>query len=550
MLIVLDNARNEQQVRPLLPASPASLVIVTSRNQLTGLAVADGASVLTLDVLSHDEAVELLSARIGASRATAEPEPVDEIARMCAHLPLALTVAAARAVTRPRFPLTELAADLREAADLLDALDLQGGDPMASVRAVFSWSYRQLSEGSARLFRLLGLHPGPDISVRATASLAAVDETEARRLLRELTRDCLITEHTPGRYAFHDLLRAYAAERTQADDSQSDRDAALNRILDHYLHTAGRAALLLQPSREKIALASPVPGTAPEPLDSYQQAMAWFEAEHSVLVAVVTLATESGSDSRAWQLPWAVIAYLSIRGHLQEYAAIARTGLTVATRVGDTVGQSVCGRLLATAHYAMGHHDDALRYYTDCLKLYRRRGDSFGEARVYQGLSGVAERQGRYGDALSNNREAFRLYQAIGHKAGEAETLNNIGWLQGLLGDYQQARDLCREAIALSMQAGTHRVEGESWDSVGYAEHRLGNFSEAITCYERALSIFREFGERFYEALTLTHIGDACYAAGELPRAREGWRQALAILEDLRHPDADQVRAKLADAEG
>jgi DNA-binding SARP family transcriptional activator len=212
MLIVLDNARDEQQVRPLLPASPASLVIVTSRNQLAGLAAADGARLLSLDVLPSDEAVQLLSARIGAGRAVAEPEAASEIAALCACLPLALAVAAARAAARPRFRLTELAAGLRGAAGRLDALD--AGDPAVSVRAVFSWSYLQLGPAAARMFRLLGLHPGPDIGVPAAASLAAVDEPEARRVLGELARDCLVTEHAPGRYAFHDLLRPRRRHRT------------------------------------------------------------------------------------------------------------------------------------------------------------------------------------------------------------------------------------------------------------------------------------------------------------------------------------------------
>jgi transcriptional regulator with XRE-family HTH domain len=213
MLVVLDNARDEQQVRPLLPASPGSLVLVTSRNQLAGLAAAERARLLTVDVLAHDESVQLLTDRLGARRAAAEPEAVDEIARLCAHLPLALTVAAARAAVRPGFPIASLAADLRDTAGRLDALD--SGDPGASVRAVFSWSYQQLSAEAARMFRLLGLHPGPDISVPAAASLAAVEKPEARRLLRELARGCLIAEHIPGRYAFHDLLRAYAATPTR-----------------------------------------------------------------------------------------------------------------------------------------------------------------------------------------------------------------------------------------------------------------------------------------------------------------------------------------------
>jgi hypothetical protein len=316
MLIVLDNARDEHQARPLLPASPGSLVIITSRNQLAGLAAADGARLLSLDVLTHDEAVQLLTARIGADRAAAEPGALDEIAVLCAHLPLALTVAAARAAARPGFPLTALAAELRGAAGRLDALD--SGDPAASVRAVFSWSYQQVGTAAARLFRLLGLHPGPDISVPAAASLAAVDEPQARRLCRELARDCLITEHAPGRYAFHDLLRAYAASMARDTDSQPDRVAAMGRILDHYLHTGEHSSMLLNPSREPLALAPPSLGTCPERPADHRQGLAWFDAEHQILLAAVTLAAETGADGHACQLAWAMTAYLFRRGYVNE----------------------------------------------------------------------------------------------------------------------------------------------------------------------------------------------------------------------------------------
>jgi len=261
MLIVLDNARDEEQVRPLLPASPASLVIVTSRNQLAGLAAADRARLLSLDVLSQDEAVHLLTARIGAARAAVEPAAVGQIASLCGRLPLALAVTAARAESRPGFPLAALATELGDRAGRLDALD--AGDPGSSVRAVFSWSYRQLSAEGARMFRLLGLHPGPDISVPA-ASLAAIAQADARRLLRELTRAHLAAEHVPGRYALHDLLRAYASDQARQTDSEPERAAAAGRVLDHYLHTARDGAAMVLPSLGPVPLAPPSPGTAPE----------------------------------------------------------------------------------------------------------------------------------------------------------------------------------------------------------------------------------------------------------------------------------------------
>jgi tetratricopeptide (TPR) repeat protein/transcriptional regulator with XRE-family HTH domain len=544
MLIVLDNARDEQQVRPLLPASPASLVLVTSRSQLGGLAAAEGARLISLDVLTHGEAVQLLATRLGTARAAAEPAAADRIASLCAHLPLALAVAAARAAARPGFPLAALAAELADAAGRLDTLD--AGDPGSSVRAVFSWSTRQLTGEAARMFRLLGIHPGPDITVPAAASLAALAEAGARRLLQGLARAHLIAEHVPGRYAFHDLLRAYAAEQVHHTDGDTGRREATGRVLDHYLHTAAGAALLLDPAKEPIVLAPPRPGAAAGQPAGHRQALAWFEAEHEVLLAAVSLAAKSGFDSHAWQLPWAMTPFLQIRGHWQEWAATQRIALAAATRLGDTAAQALSGRLLAAACSELGEHDRARGHYASSLTLYQRLGNRLGEAKIQQNLTFLAERQGRYADALGHAEQALRLYRAIGDKANEAEALNAIGWCHGLLGDYQQARAFCRQALTLSAQASHRRLEGHAWDSVGYAEHHLGNFAEAAACYQRALSIAREAGDRRLEADTLVHLGDTRQAAGELAQAREAWQQALAILEDLQHSDAGQVRAKLA----
>ena len=544
MLIVADNARDEQQVRPLLPASPGSLVLVTSRSQLSGLAAADNARLISLDVLSHAEALHMLTARLGTDRADAEPAAVDRIASLCACLPLALTVAAARTAARPGFPLAALAGELADAAGRLDALDV--GDPGSSVRAVFSWSTRQLTSEAARMFRLLGIHPGPDTSVPAAASLAAIDQAEARRLLRELADAHLTAEHLPGRYACHDLLRAFAAEQANHTDSDTERDATIGRVLDHYLHTAARAALLLNPSLEQVVLASPRPGAAPGQPADYSHALAWFEAEHQVLLAAVALAAGSVFDAHAWQLPWAMTAFLQTRGHWQEWAATQRIALAAATRLGDAAAQALSGRLLANACNSLGDHDQARGHYASSLMLYQRLGDRTGQARIHMNLSALAERQDRCADALSHSEQALGLFNAIGDKATQAIALNNVGWDHGLLGDYQQARAFCREAVSLSAETGYRLNEGASWDSLGYAEHHLGNLAEAAASYQRALSIAQEYGDRRLEADTLTHFGDTYHAARELARAREAWQQALVIFEDLQHPGAGQVRAKLA----
>jgi DNA-binding SARP family transcriptional activator/tetratricopeptide (TPR) repeat protein len=545
MLIVLDNASTADQVRPLLPGTPGCAVLVTSRDALAGLVARDGAARLDLDLLPLADAVALLTGLIGQP-ARADPHATAELASQCARLPLALRVAAELAAARPRVPLADLVADLAGQQRRLDLLDV-AGDPRTAVRAVFSWSYQQLTAQAARMFRLLGIHPGPDITAAAAASLAATAEADALRLLHGLARAHLIAEHVPGRYALHDLLRAYAAEQAQHTDSDTGRREATGRVLDHYLHTAAGAARLLNPAMEPpFVLAPPRPGAAAGQPADYQQALAWFEAEHQVLLAVITLAAGSGFDAHAWQLPWAMTPFVQMRGHWQEGAAIQRTALAAATRLGDTAAQALSGRLLGMACTELGDHDQALGHFASSLRLYQQLGDRLGEAKIQHSLGLLAERQGRYADALSHSEQALRLYQAIGDKAAEAEALNGVGWCHGLLGDNQQARVFCRQALTLCAEIGHRWVEGHVWDSLGCAEHHLGNLTDAAACYQRALSLHRESGDRFAEADTLTRLGDTRHAAGDLAQAREAWQQALAILEDIRHSHVGQVRAKLA----
>jgi DNA-binding SARP family transcriptional activator len=542
-LIVLDNARDAEQVRPLLPGGPGCLVLVTSRSQLTSLVAAEGAHPVTLDVLSSAEAGELLERRLGPERIAAEPAAADELTELCARLPLALAITAARAGINPGQPLAALVTELRDAGGRLDALD--AGDPGSSVRAVFSWSHRQLPAQAARMFRLLGVHPGPDITAPAAASLAAIPPDQARQALNRLTRENLLTEHLPGRFAFHDLLRAYAAEQAHHTDSDADRREATGRVLDHYLHTAARAALLLNPTKEPVALTPPRPGAAPEQPADHPEALAWFEAEHQVLLAAVNLAAESGFDTHAWQLPWAIGSFLQPRGHWQEWAATQRTALAAATRLGDPAVQALSGHLLAMACTYLGDHDQARGHFASSLALYQRLGNRLGEAKVHQSLGVLANGQGRHADALAHAEQALRLCRVIGDKTSEAIALNDVGWYHGLLGDYQQARAFCRQSLTLSVEIGHRRLEGHAWDSLGYAEHHLGNLAEAAAYYQRALSLHRESGHRYYEADTLTHLGDTRHAADELAQARQAWQQALTILDDLQHPDAGQVRTRL-----
>jgi transcriptional regulator with XRE-family HTH domain/tetratricopeptide (TPR) repeat protein len=548
ILVVLDNARDDGQVRPLLPGSPGCRVVVTSRSQLLGLAVTENAQMLNLDVLPDADAWRMLAARLGARRAAAEPDAVTEISELCARLPLALAVGAARAATRPGFPLSALAAELRDAQSRLDVLDL--GDEAASLRAVFCWSTEQLSPEAGLMFRLLGLHPGPDITAAAAASLAAVPVGQAWKALDTLARAHLITEGPEGRYAFHDLLRAYAAEQARTAGAAIDRDTAIGRVLDHYLQTAHHAALLLGPERDGITVPPPLPGVTPERFTTALEAMAWLEAEHKVLLASVSLAAEMRFDRHAWQLPWAMRDFLDRRGHWHDWAAVQRTAVDAARRLGDIAGEAVTCRLAASPCLRLADYDQARTHLMTALGLYRQLGDTVGQARTHQVLSMTCDQQQRFSDSVHHDEQALRLFQAAGHRAGQAHALNALGWTYILRGDPQRGRTFCYRSLVLSARLGDRVGVAHTWDSLGYAEHQLGRHAEAAACYQRALRFFREFGSRFWEAETLARLGDTWHASSDSPGAEQAWRQALAIYEDLQHPDAARVRSKLASGHG
>ncbi len=384
MLIVLDNARDTTQVRPLLPGAPTCLVLVTSRNQLTGLVATDGAQPIPLGILAEGEARELLARRLAADRVGAEPQAVAEIIARCAHLPLALALVAARAAIRPRVSLHALADELRDTQQRWEALT--GDDPTTDVRTVFSWSYQALSPDVARLFRLLGLHPGPDLAASAAASLAGLPATAVRPLLAELTRASMLAEHIPGRYTFHDLLRAYATDLTHSIDPDERRRAPTHRMLDHYLHTAHTANRLLIPAREQITLTAPQLGVISEHLTGHQQAMDWFTAEHPVLLAALDHAVAAGFDTHAWQLTWTLWTFLDRRGHWHDLAAAGRAAVAAAQRLADPLARALAHHTLAGASIRLGRFDDAHTHLTYALDLTTRTSDQSTQAHAHYNL--------------------------------------------------------------------------------------------------------------------------------------------------------------------
>jgi DNA-binding SARP family transcriptional activator/tetratricopeptide (TPR) repeat protein len=545
-LILLDNARDVAQVRPLLPGTPGCLVLITSRSQLTGLVAADGAHPVNLDLLDPDEARQLLTYRLGMERTNAEPDAVDDIVDYCARLPLALAIAAARAATHPQFPLHELATELRDAAGRLDTLTPANDDPATDLRAVFSWSYRALAPAARRLFRLLGAHPGPDISAAAAASMAGITRSAVRPLLAELTRANLLTEHVPGRYTCHDLLRVYAAELAHITDPEPDRHATTHRLLDHYLHTAYTSSLLLSPARDPITLTPPQPGVAPEQPGDHQQALDWFTAEHPVLTATVDHAATVGFDTHAWQLAWTLADFSARRGFWHDGIHTYRVALAAAYRLNDPSVQAHMHRDLATAYGHLGRFEDAHTQLRHALRRYDRSGDLVGQAHTHRALTYLWEREGRHADALDSARHALDLYHTAGHRRGRGLALNLVGWYLAQLGDHEQAVTSCQQALTLLRELDDQKGQANTWDSLGYAHHHLGHHTQAITCYQHALNLFRQLGDRYHEAEILTHLGDTHHAAGDTDSAHDTWQRALAIFIELDHPDAERVRTNLA----
>ena len=545
MLVLLDNARDVDQVRSLLPASPGCLVIVTSRSQLTSLVAAEGASPLTLDVLTDAEAQELLSRCLGPERVADDFGAAGALIQLCARLPLALSIAAARTSSQPGLPLATLTASLRDARSRLDALD--AGHPTANVRAVFSWSYEQLDPPVARLFRLLGLHAGPDISAAAAASMAGLPLDEGRRGLGELTRAHLLAEYVPGRFSCHDLLRAYAAELTQSADSEAERRAATGRMLDHYLHTAHSAALQLRPTSRPLTLAELQPGAEPERISDAGQALAWFEAERRVLMAAAGRALEAGFDTHAWQLAWVLSKFLDMRGRWHDWAVTEQIALAATQRLGDREAQASAHQRLGYASGRIGRYEDAHAHLELALSIHNERGDHAGQAYVYNSLAITLSYQGRHGEALGHARQALESYTAVGDRPGQAQALNSVGWLSAVVGDHQQALSYCGQSLDLFRDLGFAEGEASALDSLGHAHQQVGHHAEATACYQSALELHRAAGSRWGVGDTLGHLGDTCYAAGRPEEARTFWEEALAILEDLGASEADQIRAKLRD---
>jgi DNA-binding SARP family transcriptional activator/transcriptional regulator with XRE-family HTH domain len=437
MLIVLDNALDAEQVRPLLPGSPGCLVLVTSRNRLTGLAAAEGAHLMTLRVLTVAESRELLAWSLGADQSAADQSAVNELIVLCGRLPLALCDVAARVSARPGLPLAALVAEMRDERRRLDALET--GESATSVRMVFSWSRAKLGSRASRMFCLLGMYPGPDIARSAAASLTALPPAQAFMALAELCDEHLLTEYAPGRYMWHDLLRSYAIEEARIRESETCQQAAMRRVLDHYLHTASVASGFLCTCTEAVTWPAPEPGVTPEEIQGPGQAAEWFENEQHVLLNLISQAAEGGYAPYAWELPWVAGWYYRSPACLLRLAAAQESAAVLAASLGDLAGLAIARQHLGWLRFLLGDIDSASDHLDEAIGLARRTRDGRLFALVGLSRTYVLQAQGRISEAMIQARQALRMYQAAGDPCGEIGARYLIGWHLAQLGDRGQA---------------------------------------------------------------------------------------------------------------
>ncbi|MFF0728749.1 BTAD domain-containing putative transcriptional regulator [Streptomyces sp. NPDC004134] len=543
MLILLDNARSAEQVRPLLPGSAGCLVIVTSRSRLTGLVAAEGARPLTLGPLTPAEAHAFLARRIGAARLAAEPRAAEEVIARCARLPLALAIVCARAAAHPAFSLDALAGELRDSRGSLDAFT--GYDLAGDVRGVFSSSYDALSPPAARLFRLLALHSGPDLSAPAAAALAGASLKETRPLLAEMAGAHLLTVPAPGRYVLHDLLRVYAAERVAAEEPRAEREQALERLLSWYLHTADAAYVHLTPRRRRIPPRQLPRGCRPLAFTVYDQALEWCETERPNLVAAVHQAAGSGRPGLAWRLVAALWGFFYLRSHRHDWLDVARAALDAARAAGDRTGEAWALADMAAVLTALQRFDEAIDHLRLAMARCLRLGDTYGRVQAVANLGNAYLQAGRPDRSVEYSRRALAVHRAAGDAWGEGIILANLGDAYRRLDRFDEALDCLEQALTVLRSIGNRWVEGVTLDTLGAVHHRLGRRADAVAYYRRALAAHRDVRNRWGEGHTLCHLGDVHREGGDPAAAHTAWRLALAAFEEFDHPDAEEVRVRL-----
>jgi DNA-binding SARP family transcriptional activator len=528
LLVLLDNAATADQVRPLLPGNPGCLVVVTSRDRLAGLVASHGARRLVLGPLHPEEAQALVTEVVGGERVEGEAEAAADLARACAHLPLALRIAAANLADDPHQPIASQVAALR-AGDRLAALEVEG-DPGAAVRSAFDASYRRLAPPERRLFRLLGLVPGPHVSVPSAAALVADDPDQARRTLGRLAAAHLVDEYVPGRYRLHDLLRLYAAECAREVDA-GERAEATGRLLEQYLDTAGEAARLLYP--EKLRLPRPGPGdrAGPPPFSDRAQALDWLDAEAPNLVAAARDAAGHGAPRLAWLLADTLRGYFWLRVPALSWLEVASAGLAAAVAGDDARAQGAAQLSLGDLHLHRNRYPAAIEHYGEAVRHSRAAGWPEGEVIALGDLGLAHWRLGRLPVAVDHLTRSLTLARRTGWRMGERAALHHLGIVHAEAGLLDEAHQRLTAALALTEDPAPMRAA--MLDGLGEVCWARGQLQEALGHLTRALAIFQAVGSRGGQADTLRNLVAVHCDAGRHDQAVELAGEALELAGQI-----------------
>jgi DNA-binding SARP family transcriptional activator/tetratricopeptide (TPR) repeat protein len=536
VLLVLDNVRDADQVRPLLPGG-RTLAVVTSRSRLRKLSADQTVRRIPVDEFSGVEAVEFLAAAMHGQEAAHDVQELEELAALCGRLPLALAVAAEQAGRHPRQKLEQLITELRDQHDRLETLEV-ADDPMSSVRTVFSWSLGSLAEDCVHGFQLLGLHPGPDLDAPAAAALIGTTTTQARRLLAQLVDAHLLEQRRPGRYQFHDLLRAYAAELANNLDT-THRDNALERMFSWYVHTAANARTAIGRG-ESLTQTSPLPtGITPLAFTDERTAFTWLDGHRPGLIATVERAAQTNHHA-AHQLAEQIATYLFTRFAVNDLERVEQIALEVAQHTSDEVAEAVATNRLGWVSRMTGDYQRARDLQEQALAQFNALGNDRGKVAAMTDLGGVLELDDEY-RALDYEEQALRLARRIGDNDQIIKLLNNLAMSYLRMQRYADAVDACRQALAMQPSRAFRNFEPHLWDSLGQALAASGRFDEAIETLGKSLAKVLELGDHWGESIVLSNLGAAFRDAGRPDEAAASWRRALSLMNEHAIADGQEV---------
>ncbi|MBM9508843.1 ATP-binding protein [Actinacidiphila acididurans] len=574
MLVLLDNAATPGQVRPLLPGSGDSLVVVTSRSRLAGLAVRDGARRLTLGTLPAAEAVALLRVVTSGYRPEEDLDKLSELADLCARLPLALRIAGERAAAHPHLGLDDLIADLRDESALWDALSTGSDDEAEAVRTVFAWSYSALPDPAARLFRLLGLHPGPEFGLHAAAALAGAPVPRTRQLLDDLVGAHLLEQTAPDRYQFHDLLRAYATDQAHTEEPPEHQEAALRRVLDWYLRTADAAQQRIRPAEPRVPLAEPMTDVVPGAFADYDAAVDWAEREYDNCLRAVRAATSAGFDDLAWRLALATGNARSPSSPPGDWVGVAGAGLAAAERSGTPAYPRIllfnrlgivlravsrfeesldCHRRALALARDTGHRPEearslnliglihldsrrlglADRHFAEAETIFREENDTHRAVIALSNVASTRQEAGRLPEAGAAARQALALHRELDNQSGVGNILYVLAELHCEQGEIAEARRAVDEALGIALALRNHRLEGFLLITLGTVQQAAGEYGDALASYQRSAMLHRRLGDRSREALAWRGAGETYLRMDRPEEAADFHRRAVAVHREL-----------------